>query len=246
MTLSRQLIPAMVDVQHWIRRCPNSAARAFLRLVIPPSRLFWKCALTFTFLHRVCLMKMVNQASRCQVPVTGARPGAPQPVPSRGGRGLRLLTLCSGLARHSTRRCQPSLKVCIVESRANMAAGLHLLPAGVCLCSPPARPEDTVEAKACWFTASLTGGGGWLGRRGVSTMCVCVSACVGVRAAAVVLIGLVNRIFHKRSDGPEQFLFSVRNGMRLFLSLKSDSCSGSGCAAKQPFCLPATLCFCCF
>lgn len=37
-----------------------------------------------------------------------------------------------------------------------------------------------------------------------------------VYLAVVVLIGLVNRIFHKRSDGLEQYLFGVRRGMCLF------------------------------
>lgn len=63
---------------------------------------------------------------------------------------------------------------------------------------------------------------GWLHR-----VCVCL--------AVVVLIGLVNRIFHKRSDGPEQFLFSARKGMRLFHSLKSDLCSGSGSGGQTAF-----------
>lgn len=56
-----------------------------------------------------------------------------------------------------------------------------------------------------------------------------------VYLAAVVLIGLVNRIFHKRSDGLEQFLFCARKGMRSFHSLKGDFCSAPAAAAKQLF-----------
>lgn len=69
------------------------------------------------------------------------------------------------------------------------------------------------------------------GGRADFPVCVCMCVCL----AAVVLIGLVNRIFQKRSDGPEQFLFSARKGMRLFHSLKGDFCSGSGCGGQTAF-----------
>lgn len=91
--------------------------------------------------------------------------------------------------------------------------------------------EDKVEAMACWFTASLTGRVG----KGDSL----------VYLAMVVLIGLVNRIFHKRSDGLEQFLFCARKGMCLFHSLKGDFCAAR---LQQPnsFLSASTLCFCVF
>lgn len=84
---------------------------------------------------------------------------------------------------------------------------------------------------ACWFTPSLTGGVG----KGDSL----------VYLAMVVLIGLVNRIFHKRSDGLEQFLFCARRGMCLFHSLKGDFCVAR---LRRPnsFLSASTLCFCVF
>lgn len=91
--------------------------------------------------------------------------------------------------------------------------------------------KDKVEAMACWFTASLTGRVG----NGDSL----------VYLAMVALIGLVNRIFHKRSDGLEQFLFCARKGMCLFHSLKGDFCAAR---LRQPnsFLSASTLCFCVF
>lgn len=66
-----------------------------------------------------------------------------------------------------------------------------------------------------------------------------------VYLAMVVLISLVNRIFHKRSDGLEQFLFCERRGMCLFHSLKGDFCVAR---LRQPnsFLCASTLCFCVF
>ena len=91
--------------------------------------------------------------------------------------------------------------------------------------------EDKVEAVACWFTASLTDRVG----KGDSL----------VYLAMVVLIGLVNRIFHKRSDGLEQFLFGASGGMCLFHSLKGDFCVAW---LQQPnsFLSASILCFCVF
>ncbi len=91
--------------------------------------------------------------------------------------------------------------------------------------------EDKVKAVACWFTASLTG----RVEKGDSL----------VYLAMVVLIGLVNRIFHKRSDGLEQFLFCARGGMCLFHALKGDFCVAR---LWQPnsFLSAGTLCFCVF
>lgn len=66
-----------------------------------------------------------------------------------------------------------------------------------------------------------------------------------VYLAMVVLIGRVNRIFHKRSDGLEQFLFGARRGMCLFHSLKGDFCVAR---LRRPnsFLSASTLCFCVF
>lgn len=60
-----------------------------------------------------------------------------------------------------------------------------------------------------------------------------------VYLAMVVLIGLVNRIFHKRSDGLEQFLFGARKGMCLFHSLKGGFCAAQLQQPNSFFCLPA-------
>lgn len=43
--------------------------------------------------------------------------------------------------------------------------------------------------------------------------------------APVVLTGLVNRLFHKRSDGLEQFLFGASKGMHSFRYFKGDLCT---------------------
>lgn len=82
---------------------------------------------------------------------------------------------------------------------------------------------------AYWFTASFN-------RQGGESQ---ASRVFG----SVVLIGLVNRIFHKRTIGLEQFLFSVRRGMCLFETLKGDFCAAW---LQQPngfFCLPALFVF---
>lgn len=60
-----------------------------------------------------------------------------------------------------------------------------------------------------------------------------------VYLALVVLIGLVNRIFHKRSDGLEQFLFGVGKGMHSFRSFKGDFCTAGPQQPNSFFCLPA-------
>lgn len=60
-----------------------------------------------------------------------------------------------------------------------------------------------------------------------------------VYLALVVLIGLVNRIFHKRSDGLEQFLSGVGKGMRSFHSFKGDFCTAGPQQPNSFFCLPA-------
>lgn len=126
------------------------------------------------------------------------------------------------------------MKVCIVESEAKMVVSFHLFSTGVYLClhcSHPHPCEHKVEAVACWFTASLTG----RVEKGDSL----------VYLAMVVLISLVNRIFHKRSDGLEQFLFYARKGMCLFHPLKGDFCV---VRLQQPnsFLSASALCFCVF
>lgn len=60
-----------------------------------------------------------------------------------------------------------------------------------------------------------------------------------VYLALVVLIGLVNRIFHKRSDGLEQFLFGVGKGMHSFRPFKGDFCTAGPQQPNGFFCLPA-------
>lgn len=60
-----------------------------------------------------------------------------------------------------------------------------------------------------------------------------------VYLAMVVLIGLVNWIFHKRSDGLEQFLFCARRGMCLFHSLWKVTCVLHGYGSQTAFCPPA-------
>lgn len=91
--------------------------------------------------------------------------------------------------------------------------------------------KHKVEAVACWFTASLTGR---VWKRDSL-----------VYLAMVVLISFVNRIFHKRSDGLERFLFYARRGMCLFHSFKGDFCV---VRLQQPnsFLSASTLCFCVF
>lgn len=56
--------------------------------------------------------------------------------------------------------------------------------------------------------------------------------------ALVVLTGLVNRIFHKRSDGLEQFFFGASKGMRSFRSFKGDLCTAGPQQPNSFFCLP--------
>lgn len=85
-----------------------------------------------------------------------------------------------------------------------------------------------VEATACRFTATLTDRVG----KGDSL----------VYSAVVVLIGLVNRIFHKRSNGPEQFLFCSSRGMCLFHFLKG----GAGLQQPNSFQSASAFCFCVF
>lgn len=108
----------------------------------------------------------------------------------------------------------------LLKVEPKMAVRFHLFSTGVYLCphcSYPHSAQDKVEAVSCWFW-------GFIDRR-------VERAGSLVYLAMVVLIGLVNRIFHKRSNGLEQFVFSAKRGMCLFHSLKGDFCA----AAKQLF-----------
>lgn len=176
--------------------------------------------LTFTFVISVCLTRTVNQAELCQVPVSGPatwRPNGkrietkPRQLPNLFHHEVGVVTarpVCyahtssHGVSRYEGMHC---LKTDKNGSSFPRPFNRCLLVSTLLTSSPC---EDKVEAMACWFTASLTGRVG----KGDSL----------VYLAMVVLIGLVNRIFHKRSDGLEQFLFSARRGMCLFHSLKGD------------------------
>lgn len=123
------------------------------------------------------------------------------------------------------------MKVCIVESGAKKAVSFHVLSAGVYLCPHCSHPPPAKTKLRPWLVALQLL---WQAGQGRADSLVYL--------AMVVLIGLVNRIFHKRSDGLEQFLFCTSRGMCLFHPLKGDFCVAR---LQQPnsFLSASTLCF---
>lgn len=122
----------------------------------------------------------------------------------------------------SSPQCQLQWRHALLKVGPKMAVSFQVLSTGVCLClhcshpCPAKSKPRLVGLQLLWQT-------GW-------------------GKAVVVLIGLVNRIFHKRSNGPEQFLFCPSRGMCLFHFLKG----GAGLQQPNSFQSASAFCFCVF
>lgn len=222
-----------------ICRCPNIAALAFLLPVLYIFfYLYWKVCANIYISHQ-CLSNEKSE-SGCAVPrscqwVRQAIRDKPRQLPN--------------LFHHEVGVVRGARPVCYAHTSSHAVScseGMHCWKVGprwqlvstsfqqVFACVHTAHIL-TLQRQSwswrCWFTTSLTD------RVGKSDSLVYL--------AMVVLIGLVNRIFHKRSDGLEQFLFCARRGMCLFHSLKGDFCVAQ---LWQPnsFLSASTLCFCVF
>lgn len=122
----------------------------------------------------------------------------------------------------SSPQCQLQWRHALLKVGPKMAVSFQVLSTGVCLCLHCSHPRPA-KSKPRLVGLQLLWQTGW-------------------GKAVVVLIGLVNRIFHKRSNGPEQFLFCPSRGMCLFHFLKG----GAGLQQPNSFQSASAFCFCVF
>lgn len=129
----------------------------------------------------------------------------------------------------SSPQCQLQWRYALLKVGPKTAVSFHVLSTGVCVCLHCSHPDPAKsKPRLVGLQLLLTDGVG----KGDSL----------VYSAVVVLIGLVNRIFHKRSNGPEQFLFCPSRGMCLFHFLKG----GAGLQQPNSFQSASAFCFCVF